>query len=150
MLEEYIGEVSGRTFYLCGPGGLCDTVCDLLLNMGVRQGQIRREVFNKPDDVTRLTGWPDGLAASKSVKVSLNNGLSFEAAVNEPLLNSLDRAGISVPSSCHTGECSLCRVRLVSGQVFHSPDAKVRISDQQFGYIHACSAYPTEDIEIAI
>ena len=148
MLKELLGDLTPKTFYVCGPGTLCDDVRAHLLSLGVRPGRVRREIFNKPADVTKLAGWPERDERATTVKVKLSDGRAFEAPVGEPLLNSLDRAGITVPSSCHSGDCSLCRVRLVSGKVFQLPGTRLRISDEQFGYIHSCSAYPTEDIEI--
>jgi len=108
------------------------------------------EVFCPPTDVTEMPDWPVRDESVAHISVKLADGQKFEAPVGEPLLNSLDRAGLSVPSSCHSGECSLCRVRLVKGKVFQLPTTKIRVSDHQFGYIYSCSAYPTEDIEIEI
>jgi ferredoxin len=62
----------------------------------------------------------------------------------------LERAGIVVPSQCRSGECSLCRVKLLSGRVFQPAGVLLRQSDRRFGYIHSCMAYPLEDLEIMI
>ena len=65
-------------------------------------------------------------------------------------MNSLERAGIVITASCRSGECSLCRTKLVSGKVFQPRGVKLRKSDRTFGYIHTCMAYPLEDLEIII
>jgi ferredoxin len=83
-------------------------------------------------------------------RVSLGNGPTIPAVAGEPLMVSLEKAGLTVASSCRSGECSLCRTRLVSGTVFHPRSAKLRKSDIRFGYIHPCVAYPLEDLEIEI
>ena len=49
-----------------------------------------------------------------------------------------------------TGECSLCRTKLLSGKVFHPNGVKLRKSDRAFDYIHPCMAYPLEDLKIMI
>jgi ferredoxin len=63
---------------------------------------------------------------------------------------SMERAGVRIPASCRSGQCSLCRTKLLSGKVFQPPEAKLRKSDRTYGYIHPCVAYPLEDLEIMI
>jgi ferredoxin len=72
------------------------------------------------------------------------------AQADEPLLIALEKAGIAVENSCRSGECSMCRVKLLNGKVFQTSGAKIRQSDRQAGYIHSCAAYPISDIEIML
>ena len=51
---------------------------------------------------------------------------------------------------CRSGECSLCRVKLVSGNVFLARGMMRRYADEKYGYIHSCKAYPMGDIEIML
>ena len=51
---------------------------------------------------------------------------------------------------CRSGECSLCRVKLVSGEVFLAKGMLRRFADEKYGYIHSCKAYPMGDIEIML
>jgi hypothetical protein len=44
----------------------------------------------------------------------------------------------------------MCRVKILSGQVYQLPGVPVRKSDRQFGYVHSCMAYPLEDIELIL
>jgi len=150
LLASLIKNMNMKTYYLCGPTGMCNTVKNNLLSLGIRSAKIRRESFGESVDVTRMVGWPDGVAKGSTIKVKIAGGKSFEAPIGEPLLNSLDREGVKVPSSCHAGECSLCRVKLLDGDVFKSAESKERWSDKKYGYIHSCSSYPVGDIEIEI
>ena len=129
---------------------MCVAVKFDLLNLGVRPGKIRQEVFGETADVTKMPGWPAVVLKNSNVNITITDGKSFQAPAGEPLLNSMNRVGITVPSSCHSGECSLCRVKLVSGNVFQLPTSKERASDRKYGYIHSCSTYATSDIEIEI
>ena len=67
-----------------------------------------------------------------------------------PLITSLERHGIVIPTLCRSGECSLCRTKLLKGKVFQPEGAKLRKSDRLFGYIHPCMAYPISDIEVLL
>jgi len=83
-------------------------------------------------------------------QVALRGGKTIEAKASEPLMISLERAGIVIPALCRSGECSLCRTKLISGRVYQPEGVKLRKSDREFGYIHACMAYPLDNLEIMI
>ena len=65
-------------------------------------------------------------------------------------MNALEREGLTMPALCRSGECSLCRTRLISGEVFQPAGALLRSSDRRFGYIHPCVAYPLSDLELGL
>jgi len=69
--------------------------------------------------------------------------------VVDPLLNSKERAGYPHRSSCRTGVCADCRVRVVTGKTFEV-SAGVRQADRALGYVHACVTYPLEDLVIEL
>ena len=89
------------------------------------------------------------LTRVKSASVSVD-GKTIDAKSGESLLTALERAGIRVNVCCRSGECSLCRVKLVSGKVFLSKGALLRYADEKFGYVHSCKAYPISDLEIML
>jgi len=149
-LLDCLGEVENKMFYLCGPEAMysfCEAELD---SLGVPRRRIRREVFGPPTDVTRQPGWPADLPTDATFTVTLGGGRRIAARAGEPLMNSLEREGIVIPAQCRTGECSLCRTRLVSGRVYQPPGVLLRKSDRRFGYIHPCLAYPLSDLELAV
>ena len=82
--------------------------------------------------------------------MKVNGGSPFEARAGDPLLATLEKNGVVIPSLCRSGECSMCRVKVLSGKVFQPAGALVRKSDKQFGYVHSCVSYPLEDLEIML
>ncbi|MDT8273156.1 MAG: FAD-binding oxidoreductase, partial [Desulfomonilia bacterium] len=140
-IRDCIGEIGNKMFYLCGPEAMY-TFCEAELEgLGIKKRRIRKEVFGPPKDVTLQPGWPQGLRADAEFSVTLEGGGHITARAGEPLMNSLERQGIVIPALCRSGECSLCRTRLVSGRVYQPQGVKLRKSDRQFGYIHPCMAY---------
>ena len=75
---------------------------------------------------------------------------TIQAAVDEPLLNTLERYGIAVRAVCRAGECSARRTRLLSGKVFQPAHTGLRQSDREFCFIHACASYPMERLRIRL
>jgi ferredoxin len=137
-------------FYLCGPEAMYRFCSPELAAMNISRKRIRREVLGPPKDIAAEAGWPESLSKDATVRITLKGGPTLSALTGEPLIISLERAGITVPNSCRSGECSLCRTKLLSGEVFQPAGVKIRKSDRRFGYIHACMAYPLTDLEIMI
>jgi ferredoxin-NADP reductase len=155
LIRDQVGDVRGKTFYICGPNLMYDLCLAGLAELGVPRHRIKRELYGPPEDVTREPGWPEGLEAGTMFEVEVESTTpekcrTIRAAAGEPLLNSLERYGLVVPAICRAGECSACRTRLVAGRVFQPATTGLRESDREHGYIHACVSYPLEDLKIRI
>lgn len=150
LIAELLENLDGKMFYVCGPEAMYTFVLAELEKLNIPKRRIRLEVFGPPSDVTCEPGWPEGVAAADSFNVKLRDNTTIAAKAGEPLMNSLERTGIVLEASCRSGECSLCRTKLVSGKVFQPRGVKLRKSDRIYGYIHPCMAYPLEDLEIRI
>lgn len=147
-LSELVGLIGNKYFYVCGPTPFNESCEQQLRALGVKPGRIKIEANGAPKCPSKLPKWPEGVAEEKVVTVTVKGRGQFQTPSGEPLLNSLERNGYFVENACRSGECSLCRVKLVSGEVFNPPEAHLRKSDAHFGWIYSCVAYPTQDIEI--
>lgn len=72
----------------------------------------------------------------------LNNG--------ESVLEGLQRHGVSIPSSCHSGVCQTCMLLAVKGTVPAEGQKDLKPTLQQQNYFLACICKPTVDIEISL
>ena len=148
QIEAAIGGAEDAMFYVCGPTPFNDYCREQLHRLGVKAKRIRIECNGPPKIPAAMPVWPQDLDPEKEVTVTVKGRGTFKAKAGEPLLNSLERQGYSVENACRSGECSLCRVKVLQGQVINAPETRLRKSDRQFGWIHACVAYPASDIEI--
>ncbi len=151
VISSLVGEVRGKTFYMCGPQamyGLCQGSLD---ELGVSPRRIKRELSGPPPDITAVEGWPERLNGDEEFKVKVEGKRNrLTVRCGEPLLNSLERNKVTIDSLCRSGECGVCRTRLLEGEVYMPPGATVRRSDLAFGYIHPCLSYPMSDITIRL
>lgn len=155
LIQAQVGDVQGKTFYICGPNLMYDLCLTGLAELGVPRYKIKRELYGPPENVTREPGWPEDLKASTVFDVevqmsALDERQTIRATAGEPLLNSLERYGLVVSAICRAGECSACRTRLIAGRVFQPATTGLRESDREHGYIHACVSYPLENVTIRI
>ena len=149
-IRKLVDGLEGKKFFLCGPNAMYELRLQALARLGVAEHRVRRELFGPPEDVTLEPGWPAGLSGSTLHRVVVEGHGEFDAPAGEPLLNALERNGVVVPAVCRSGECSACRMKRIEGRVFLPAQARIRQSDAENGYIHACVAYPIGPIRVRL
>ncbi len=148
QVARAVQPIEGHRWYLCGPEPMLLLVERELASLGVARHHVRAERFGPPTRLTEQAGWPQGLSPAAFFQLTLSNGATIPARAGEPILVALERAGHAPPSSCRTGACGDCRVKLLGGQVFVPEDVGLRQSDRALGYLHACMAWPASDLRI--
>ena len=149
IITRLVPDYAERTCYICGPQVMNEFCQRELEALGVPEKRIRREMFGACKNIEKEAGWPDELTGQEVFRLTVGDR-TITARANEPILIALERAGVRVNVCCRSGECSLCRVKLVSGKVFLSKGMMLRKADEQYGYIHSCKAYPIGDVSIQL
>ncbi|MFX1495155.1 MAG: flavin reductase family protein [Promethearchaeota archaeon] len=157
ILNE-IGSIKNKYFYIVGNRPMYQFIKEEMKKLGIPKHRMYYEAFGVPDDITQVIGWPAEIDSSKKVKISIEfkkftktEKIEFEAFCNEPLLNSLERTkelALYIDNGCRSGECALCRTKMVSGKIFVPPEVSIREVDKDFGFIHPCISYPLTDIQL--
>ena len=138
------------TFFVCGPEAMYQFCLPEIEKLPIPARKTKVEVMGAPKNIALHPGWPENVKAGDVFKVAIKGRKTISAPASEPLMISLERAGMVIPALCRSGECSLCRTKLLSGKVYQPNGVKLRKSDRAFGYIHPCMAYPITDIEILL
>ena len=150
IMQDVLVDIEDKSFFICGPQGLYDFCLPQVEDLGVPRRKIKQEMYGASPNIWAYPGWPAGVDKNDTFTVSVKNHRKIKAGANESLLSTLEKNGILVPSLCRSGECSMCRVKILSGEVYQPAGVPVRKSDRQFGYVHACMAFPISDLEIII
>ena len=149
LIKRHVKDVFEATYFICGPE-IMNTFCQNELKaMDIRQAMIRRELFQSRKDIENEPAWPTNISPTDEFTVTLGS-LSFKAKANESLLSALEKQEVPVKVGCRSGECSYCRLKLVSGQVFTAQGNLQRHADEAFGYIHSCKTYPISDVTLEL
>ncbi|MFG1793010.1 FAD-binding oxidoreductase [Nocardia sp. NPDC049149] len=149
VIAALAGDLGRRMVYVCGPQALYPYALEQLTALGHSRKRIRFEANGAPAAPAAQPHWPAGAEPGEEVTVTVG-GASFRTRRDRPLLDALEDRRIRPEAACRSGECSLCRVRVVKGQVHTAAEAKLRLSDEQFGYTHSCVAYPISDVELEV
>jgi CDP-4-dehydro-6-deoxyglucose reductase, E3 len=77
------------------------------------------------------------------------DGRSVLVEPGESVLAALSRAGVTVPSSCRAGACQSCLVQVTGGEVPERAQRGLKDSLRARGFMLACQAVPTSDLELS-
>jgi glycine betaine catabolism B len=141
------GPLDGRMVYACGPQGFYPFALDQLGALGHPRRRIRFDANGAPAGPETQPHWPTGVDPAGEVTVTVGR-VSFPTPRNRPLLDALEDNGVRPEAACRSGECSLCRIRILGGQVHTASQAHLRASDAASDYVHSCVAYPITDVDI--
>ncbi len=150
MIRDLVGNIEGKTFYMCGPCQMYPFCEGALGRLQVPTRRIKQDIYGPQPDVTMELDWPGTLPDSEFTVKEERSGKELVARAGEPLMVSLERAGLVIPAVCRSGECSACRTHLLDGKVYAPPRVRLRYADCKSGYIHPCMSYPLSDLRIRL
>ena len=152
LIRKYGGD-GEYSIFMCGPQAMYNFLDGEIAKLSLRRKFVRRELFGAIKDPWNQPGYPEELRGRSFKLKVIKYGEEFNitASADESLLTAIERAGITAPSRCRSGECGWCRSKLLSGNVFipEKTDGR-RKADIDFGYIHPCSSFPIGDCVIEI
>jgi ferredoxin len=92
------------------------------------------------------------MSESGTVRVTLQGqGWTFEAAAPATVLESAERAGIRLPSSCRNGTCRTCICLKTSGAVRYKIEwPGLSLDEKREGYILPCVAIAESDLTLVV
>ncbi len=92
----------------------------------------------------------DGSRAGSARAHMLQSGRDFEIHGSDTILEAALHAGLSVNYGCSTGNCGLCRARIVSGETVpvHPYDYHFTDAEKSAGYVLMCCHAPASDLVI--
>ncbi len=151
LIKKYAKEP--YSVFVCGPEAMYRFLKGELDKLGLPQKNTRCEMLGVTKKIAEVEGFP-AAAKGKEFSITVKQGAEeykIKAAAEEPILVAIERAGITAPSRCRSGECGWCRSKVLSGTYFApAENENRRWADVKWDYIHPCATFPTSDMVIEV
>ena len=141
--NKYKG-VNIESFYLCGPEAMINTVKDVLIENGVRNQQIKFELFTTSAPVENIS--KEATSEQTTIKVIVDEEeTEFVMQKSQTILEAALKKDIDAPYSCQGGICSSCVGRITEGTATMKQNNILTDSEVAEGLVLTCQACPTSD-----
>ncbi|KTQ96304.1 phenylacetic acid degradation protein [Aureimonas ureilytica] len=133
---------------ICGPEPMMLTVAEALKRNGLRDEQIRFELFAsaQPGRAKAPAVSRDAAASGAVTQASVTiDGTARSFSMPRQGMSLLDAAlanSIDVPYACKAGVCSTCRARVVEGEVEMAVNHALEDDEVRQGYVLTCQCFP--------
>ena len=147
LIRKYAPE--DYSLFICGPQALYSFMEGVVSELNLPARRVRREIIG-------VSGNMVAGPCEKEVfhTITVHQGpyrFEIKASSKETVLVAMERAGITAPARCRSGECGWCRSKLLSGTVFIPSENDFRRSkDKDTDHIHPCVTFPHSDLEIEV
>lgn len=161
IIGHLVPEITTRRLHVCGPPPMMNAVLDMLKALKVPDEQVKTEAFGpakkpgatRPKAEARKSPEPavDTAVPEPTARVTVafkRSGKSAPMPPDQVLLDVADAVGVEIDNSCRSGQCGLCKVKLISGAVTMDCEDALAEEDKRQGLILACQARAKENIEV--
>lgn len=153
LLDQTIPGLSRGPILVCGPDPMMRAMRELLVGMGVPDGDVHQEAFVSPPAAPDRSGGEapleePPLAAGEVAKIAFQKSGTETETSELTVLEAAEEAGVAIPFECRSGICGQCKVTLVSGKVRMDTQDALTPADRKNRLVLACQAWPTRDCVI--
>lgn len=152
LINDFVPDIVSKEIHICGPQPMMDGVTSMLKELGVPEMLIKTEAFGAAPVAKKSSpSASTATAPSSDTAITAHFLTSQKTATmtaDETVLEAAEAVDIDIENSCRAGSCGSCMVKLVSGNVEMDVDDGLEEEDKVQGYILACQAIPSTDIEV--
>ena len=134
-------------YYVCGPNGMMKSVLAGLEESISNEAGVYTEYFNNPlSDKSAETITKVNMSSDVNKVIVRLDDQDHQIALEEgeSILEGAERIGIDPPFSCHSGVCTTCKAKLISGKVRMENNFGLGQDEEDEGFVLTCIGYPEE------
>ena len=148
LFRHWIDITAMDTAFICGPEPMMLSIADALRGAGLRDEQIKFELFAAAQQ-GRLEQRKAAVASSdKPTELGVTIDGTQRRITVEPNQSILEAAldhDLGAPYACKAGVCSTCRCRVTKGEVDMIANHALEDYEIEQGYVLACQSFPVSE-----
>ena len=151
LFRNWIDVKSVDTVFICGPEPMMLAVASALREHGLRDDQIRFELFTASpprrarQGVAQVNGGDRAAACEATVTLDGATRIFTFPMQGQSLLDAVLENAMDAPHACKAGVCSTCRARVLEGEVEMEANHALEDYEVRQGYVLTCQCYPLTD-----
>ncbi len=151
LIKKYAPDAP-YSIFLCGPQAMYNFADKEIAKLGLEKKYIRHEMFGEIHSGKKQENYPGCQQSEVSITVTICDQVqTVKGNPDDTIMQILEKAGITVPNRCRSGECGWCHSLLKSGQVWVPQKMDFRRkADLKFNFIHPCCTFALSDLELDI
>lgn len=153
LFKSWIDVTAVDTAFICGPKPMMLTIADALRAHGLRDDQIKYELFasDQPGRAKARAAAAEAAGAKGATAIIALDGGSHtvQVAPGQTILEAALANDMNAPYSCKAGVCSTCICKVVEGKVEMLQNHALEDYEVERGYALSCQSIPlTETVRI--
>jgi ring-1,2-phenylacetyl-CoA epoxidase subunit PaaE len=132
-------------YFICGPGGMMESVRKTLEDLKVDKNKIHIEYFTATlDEAKTAKPGSAGPKITSDVTVIMDGeetSMQLDSD-DKAILDAALEAGVDVPFACKGAVCCTCRAKLMEGKVHMDNNFALSEQEVKEGYILTCQSHP--------
>lgn len=149
-LLDGVGPRPVDEWYLCGPLPMTDMIRETLLERGLSDEQIHRELFHASAAAPKA---PSPAASSSKAAEGYDVSVLMDGRetsfklppATETILDAARVLRSDIPYACKNGVCGTCRCKVIEGEVDMVQNYALEADEVANGFVLACQSYPTTE-----
>ncbi|RMD90014.1 MAG: phenylacetic acid degradation protein [Alphaproteobacteria bacterium] len=150
LFAHWVDVSSADLAFICGPEPMMLGIASALRDHGMRDEQIRFELFTsaQPGRLKRPAVSRQAARDAALTQVSLTlDGTTrqFEMRKDQSILEAALEHQIDAPWACRAGVCSTCRAKVLEGEVEMAANHALEDYEVERGHVLTCQSFPLTD-----
>lgn len=151
LFTHWLDAGSVDTAFICGPEPMMLAIAQSLRDHGLRDDQIRFELFasgqqgRAKQKAVSKTAAQDGSGVETTVTLDGATRSFTMARSGQSILDAAIEARLDAPYACKAGVCSTCRCKVLEGEVEMAVNHALEDYEVRAGYVLSCQAMPISD-----
>tara|TARA_R110000744_G_scaffold380362_1_gene500928 strand:- start:2897 stop:4876 length:1980 start_codon:yes stop_codon:yes gene_type:complete len=151
LINDFVPDLPAKTAHICGPTAMMEATTQTLVQLGMAADRVKSEAFGSAPPKRKPSDIPEGNKSSSKSGFEISFAKSQKKAIaqqDETVLDVAESLDVEIDSSCRSGTCGSCKVKLLKGTVDMDVDDGLEEQDRQQGYILACQSIPKTSVDV--